>query len=100
MAWGRRAEGPEADSRRVGTRRDGKLRVRLGVMPRCQGSGTAARWAYGPLLAQPPAPAGRVRRVVHLVQRTPKPIVPLADPGLLPQRRARDLVGGPGRQQT
>src|SRR5215472_15312372 len=27
------------------------IRVRLRVVPRCQGGGAAARWAYGPLLA-------------------------------------------------
>src|SRR5215467_14322533 len=28
-----------------------RIRVRLRVVPRCQGGGAAARWAYGPLLA-------------------------------------------------
>ena len=99
MAWKRRAESPAAAlaELRVGGRR--KIRVRLRVIPRCQGGGAAARWAHGPLLAPPPPRAGRVRRGIRLVQRTQQPASPPADPGLVPHRRARDLVDGRRRQR-
>jgi hypothetical protein len=57
MAWGRRAEGPAGGLAEGRDCRHGKLRVRLRVMPRCQGRGAAARWTHGPLPASPPARA-------------------------------------------
>ena len=55
-------------------------------MPRCQGGGAAARWAYGPLPA-PPARAGRVGMVFASFNGHGRPLSPPAGSGLVPLRR-------------
>ena len=73
--------------------RAAKSGCRFRGMPRCRRGRFAARSNHVSLSASAPPQAARVRRRLCR-SRTPEPASPQSDAGLVPLRRARDLVDG------